>query len=478
MRLGEHMKILFCSGEALPFSKTGGLADVSMALPKMLKKLGHEIKIITPLYKKIQTENHDLQSLGTRTVRMGTDVYSASYFETIYNDVPYIFVQNDVFFNRPDFYGYADDEERFTFFNFAILEYFALVDDYADILHTNDWQTGMVPFLLDANYRHLNDGYKRVKTLLSIHNLEKQGSYPLETEKLFNNKNYTYVHLNRVNFLKCGIMRANAVNTVSETYKNEIMTRFYGFTLDGPLKSRKYQLFGILNGLDKDLYDPEANPLLAKNYTKETASTGKQVNKNKLIKRLGLTQNLPLIAFNARLARQKGIDIMMTVLESYLEEKAFNLVVIGQGDPIYESYFQSIAKNYPELVYYEASFDQELSQLAYAGSDLFMMPSLFEPCGLNHMIAMRYGSLPIVRQTGGLKDTVIPHQEKNGYGFVFANYDADEFKDAINQSLNIYHNQKKVWKQLIHFAMTVHFGLTNMAKQYEKLYQQILNDEL
>jgi len=474
----KMMKILFCSGEAYPFSKSGGLADVAAALPKALKKLGHEVTIITPFYQQIKSRLHEMTHLGDRMIKMGSYEKKASYYKLTYDDVPYVFVDNDDFYNRKRYYGYEDDAMRFTFFNFAIFEYMILTDHYVDIVHANDWQTGLTPFFLDVKYRALNPSFQKMKTLLSIHNLEKQGSYPLETEKLFNNKNFTYIHMDRVNFLKCGIMRANAINTVSENYRNEILTRFYGFTLDGPLKARQHDLYGILNGLDQDHHDP-MKAKLYENYGETNFIEGKKTNKEKLMDELNLeNKELPLVSFIHRFARQKGIDILMPVLEDYIKEHAFNFIVLGYGDALYEQFFSEMQKKYPDRVYYENGFNDELSQKVYAASDLFMLPSLFEPCGLNQMIAMRYGALPIVRETGGLKDTVTPYNKFTGVGvgFAFKNYDAEELKQSIDEALLLYKEDREAWENLIHQAMHVNHSLPKMAKKYVELYQKLLNE--
>ena len=473
------IKILFCSGEAYPFSKSGGLADVAAALPKALKKIGHEVTIITPFYQSIKPHLNEMEYLGERTITMGIYEKKAMYYKIIYDDVPYIFVDNDDFYDRKRYYGYEDDAMRFTFFNFAIFEYMLLTQDYVEIIHANDWQTGLIPFFLDVKYRSQNPNFMKMKTLLSIHNLEKQGSYPIETEKLFNSKNFTYIHMDRVNFLKCGIMRANAINTVSENYRNEILTRFYGFTLDGPLKARQHDLYGILNGLDQDLYNPMKGNLY-KNYNETNFIEGKTFNKQKLIEdlNLDLKEDLPIVSFIHRFARQKGIDILMPVLEDFIKEGAFNLVVLGYGDAIYEQFFSELQRKYPDHVYYENGFNNELSLKVYAASDLFLLPSLFEPCGLNQMIAMRYGALPIVRETGGLKDTVTPYNKFTGIGvgFAFKNYDTEELEDAIKEAINLYNEDKEAWESLIHQAMHVNHSLSKMAKKYVELYQKLLTE--
>jgi starch synthase len=473
------MKILFCSGEAHPFSKSGGLADVSYALSKALLKKGHDIKIITPLYQNLISKKDTFKHIGEAKIKVGNQYETAVYYITTYDGLSYVFVDHEKFFNKSKYYGYSDDALRFTFFNLAILEYIKLTKNYPNIIHANDWQTSLVPFFLDVFYRRLDSSFKDIKTLLSIHNLEKQGAFPMDIESLFNHKNFTYIHMNQVNFLKCGIMRANAINTVSENYKDEILTRFYGFSLDGPLKSRQYDLYGILNGFDDELYNPKNNKNIYQGYDEETHTIGKKINRKELIKFFNLKPDLdiPIVSFIHRFARQKGLDIIMEVLEDYLKIGAFYFIAIGSGDALYESYFMKLQKKYPEYVYYKEGFDVNLEQKVYASSDLFMLPSLFEPCGLNHMIAMKYGALPIVRETGGLKDTVTPYNKFSGIGvgFTFKNYNKSEFIEAIDQSLELYHEDKEAFNSMVHQAMHIKYSVSKMASQYEDLYNKILN---
>ena len=470
------MKILFCSGEAHPFSKTGGLADVMYMLPKALKKLGHDVKIMTPLYQNILKDDSFL-TIGSKTITMDDHKKKATYYLKTYDDLDYIFIENSEFFDRIKYYNYEDDAMRFTFFNFAVLESLKLIEFSPDIIHLNDWQTGMIPFLLHAHYLH-DPFYKKIKTLLSIHNLEKQGAFALDYERLFNAKNYTYIHFDQVNFLKSGIMRADAINTVSESYKDEAMTKFYGFSLEGALKSRKHQLFGILNGLDQSLYNPQTSIHLPYNYDEKSFIEGKENNKKDLLKTMHMTNDKPLIAFIGRFARQKGIDLMMAVLEPFLKNNSIDLIAIGQGDRLYESYFESLEEKYPRGVKVFKGFDFSLSQKVYAASDFFLMPSLFEPCGLNHMIAMLYGSIPIVRRTGGLKDTVTPYNPNTGIGcgFSFENYDAAELTGVLNQAITLYQEDKESINHLVEQAMHVNYSLPKMAKSYEDLYQKLIEN--
>lgn len=473
------MRILFCSGEVYPFSKTGGLADVAASLPKALLKLGHEVKIISPYYQNVHHRFGEMMTkVGEATVTMGDINERATFYKTDYDSIEHIFVDSKNYFDRRRFYGHVDDAERFTFFNFAILEAMDKLDFFPDIIHINDWQTSLVPYFLDEKSR-LDSRYN-IKTLLSIHNLEKQGAYPIEIEKLFNAKNYTYIHLNQVNFLKCGIMRASAINTVSETYRNEILTRFYGFTLDGALKARQYQLFGILNGLDSDVYNPRTDKLIYQSYDETNFEIGKKINKEALVSEYNLMPDKPLLAFVGRFARQKGINLMMDSIDQFLIEERINLIVVGEGEQEYETYFEELQEKFPNSVCYQHGFDQQLSLRAYAASDLFLMPSLFEPCGLNQMIAMRYGSLPLVRSTGGLKDTVTPYNKFTGIGvgFAFENFDSQEFIDTLNEALDLYHNNPTAFKELIRQAMHIKHGITKMSLQYDELYKKIIEDAI
>lgn len=471
------MKILFCVGEVYPYSKTGGLADVAQSLPKALKELNHDLQIITPFYDKTGLNIADLDFIGNQDIMIASEKKLASFYRLEDDGIIYIFVKYDDYFFREHYYGYPDDASRFTFFNFAILEYIRLSNDIPDIIHANDWQTSIITFLLDVHYKNKYPNFKNIKTVLSIHNLEKQGAFPIETENLFRHKNFTYIHMGQVNFLKCGIMRAHAINTVSENYKNEILTHFYGFNLDGALKSRVHDLYSILNGLDQKLYQTKENKYLYASYDDSSFIFGKHENKSKLLEDLNLkNHDLPLFSFVGRFARQKGIDLLMSTLDDYLSNQKMNLIIMGMGDLEYELYFKDLKKKYPDSVYLHEGFNFKLSHKFYAASDFFLLPSLFEPCGLNHMIAMKYGSLPIVRETGGLKDTVTSYNKYTGVGvgFSFKNFDAIELKETIDIAIDLFHNDKETFQYLIKQAMHVNHNIQKMAKQYESLYQKLL----
>jgi starch synthase len=475
----EHMKILFCSSEAFPFSKTGGLADMALFLPKSLIQIGHDVRIITPYYASIAKHHKDMRFLGSTTIRMGGLDTIVNYFELIHQGIPYIFVQNMHYFERDQLYGYNDDAERFTLFSYAILEGLKLFDFYPHILHLNDWQTGMVPYLLDEHYRHRNDSYFSIHTLLTIHNLEYQGTFDSYVSRFFNTGfNYTYIHFDRVNFLKAGIERATKINTVSPTYRNEVLTNEFGFTLDGALMRRQDDFVGILNGIDSDVFNPKTDHFIAQPFDQTDATKGKLKNKEAILHHFDLDVDLkaPLVVYIGRLATQKGINLMTRSLEEVIEYSDARFILMGSGNDSYQDFFRYLSYKYPRKVGNYIGFNEEIAHKLYASSDLFLMPSRFEPCGLGQMIAMRYGSLPVVRETGGLKDTVLPYNQYTGEGtgFSFANYDAYEFKEKLFEGIKVYREHPKAWNKLVKSAMKQDFSLEKMALAYEKLYQIIL----
>jgi len=473
------VKILFCSSEAFPFSKTGGLADMALFLPKSLKQQGHDVRIITPYYKNIAKYHKEMTLLGSSTITMGGIDTVVHYYQLLYEEIPYIFVQNMHYFERDQLYGYHDDAERFSCFSYSILESLKTLDFYPQIMHLNDWQTGMVPFLLDEHYRKINDQYFCIHTLLTIHNLEYQGSFDPYVARFFNvDFNYTYMHFERVNFLKAGIERSSKINTVSPSYRNEVLTSDFGFSLDGALNNRANDFIGILNGIDKKVFDPKTDHHLVANYDATNFKEGKLKNKEKLLHHFDLDVDLkePLIAYVGRLATQKGINLMTQILEETIEYSNSRFILMGSGNDAYQDYFRYLSYKYPKRVANYIGFNEEIAHQIYAASDLFMMPSRFEPCGLGQLIAMKYGSLPIVRETGGLKDTVISYNQYNGEGtgFTFSNYDAYELKEKLFESIHLYKNKKRAWQKLVKQAMTQDFSLEKMANEYEKLYQIIL----
>jgi len=337
----------------------------------------------------------------------------------------------------------------------------------------------MVPYLLDEHYRHRNDDYYSIHTLLTIHNLEYQGSFDPYVARFFNTDfNYTYIHFDRVNFLKAGIERASKINTVSPTYRDEVLSQEYGFTLDGALQSRKRDFVGILNGIDDEVFNPKSDHLIEYKYDKRNFFNQKQKNKEHILTHFNLDVdlNVPLVTYVGRLATQKGINLMTSILEEVVEYSNARFILMGSGNDSYEEFFRYLSFKYPKRVSNYIGFNEEIAHKLYASSDLFMMPSRFEPCGLGQMIAMRYGTLPIVRETGGLKDTVEPYDKYNdtGTGFTFRNYEAFELKEKLFEGIQLYQNQIHIFKKLMKQAMDKDYSLNQMALSYENLYQIII----
>ena len=473
----RNLNILFAASEVFPFSKTGGLADIAGSLPKEIAKQ-ENITVITPLYSSVNLANYHTMNLGKRKIKMGELSTQVNYIGYSSDNVNYVFVDHH-FYQRDALYGYMDDNERFMLFNFSILEYIELSKTKFDIIHINDWQAGLVPYLLNTTYR-LNPIYTNIKTILSIHNLQYQGAFSIDTYKLLNLPfDYNYIHFNNFNFLKSAILSVDYIATVSETYKNEIQTEYFGQTLDGSLKDRCNDLYGILNGIDDEVYNPETDIHIPFKYNEKRFVSGKKENKQLLLKQLGLDQlvNIPLVCYIGRMVSQKGIDLMMATLEEAITATNANFVFLGSGEENYENFFRDLALKYPNRVYTYIGFSNSLAHKLYAASDLLMMPSQFEPCGLSQMIAMRYGTLPVVRETGGLKDTVIPYNKytNEGNGFSFANYNAHEFKDTLIMAVNLYINNQYVFRILQTHAMNRDFSLTDMGNKYLNLYKNIMN---
>ncbi|VEU81070.1 glycogen synthase [Haploplasma axanthum] len=472
------MKVLFCSPEVYPFSKIGGLADFSAALPSSLNHMGNTVYVVSPYYERVKREyGKDMEFVGEREIKIGDEIQIAKYYRTTYNDVRYFFVSHE-YFNRKYFFNHSDDVQRFLFFNLAILELIPLISFYPDLIHVNDWATSLVPYFLSTIYS-TNSEYEHIKTLLTIHNLEKQGAFSRDFESFFGNRNFTYIHLNNVNFLKTGIMRSSKINTVSKSYRSEILTKFFGFSLDGALKSRQFELYGIQNGLDFNLYNPKTDKYIFKNYDISSHKDGKRINKEKLLKEIGFEDNNKMVlTFISRFAKEKGVALINEVIEKYLKDDRFYFLVIGEGDINYEDHFFKLVDTYPKNIHFVHGHNHETSQKFYAASDLLLMPSLYEASGLNQMIAMRYGTLPLVRETGGLKDTVIPYDEvtKIGTGFTFENFDDEELRDAIDKAVDIYYNKPKTWDNIVENAMAIDNNIEKMAKEYNELYKDIIKN--
>lgn len=475
------MKVLLVAPEAHPFIKTGGLGDVMGALPQSLMDLDMDVRVVIPKYKEIKDEfKGKLEFVKWFMVRVGWRTQYCGVYKCTHKGVTYYLLDNEYYFNRDGLYGYYDDGEKFAFFDRAVLEFIKEINWKPDVIHCNDWQTGMIPVLHKLEYIN-HEFYRNIKTVFSIHNLFFQGIFsPDILPELFG---YDYEPFRNgslelhggVSFLKGGINYADQVSTVSESYANEIQTSEYGETLEGLLRCRSYALKGIVNGIDYEEYNPETDKFITENYSIDDLR-GKDVNKEELQKSLGLTvnKNIPLIGIVSRLTHQKGCDLIINMLDRILQ-KDVQVVVLGTGDYLYEETFKNFQFRYPGKVSANIMFDNKLAHKIYAGSDMFVMPSLFEPCGLGQLIALRYGSVPIVRETGGLKDTISPYNKYNGVGngFGFRNYNYGDLMNATEHALEIYNN-KDAWRELVIQAMNSNNSWEKSAREYKSLYGGLL----
>ena len=475
------MRVLFAASEAHPFIKTGGLGDVMGALPKSLAKLGVDVRVVIPKYKNIKDElKQKLQFVKWFTVSVGWRNQYCGIFQYQYKGVIYYFIDNEYYFNRDGLYGYFDDGERFAFFNRAVLEFIKQIDWQPDLINCNDWQTGMVPVLLNLEYKK-DEFYSKIKTVFSIHNLLFKGSFsPKVLPELFG---YDYMPLvngsveldGSVSFLKGGLNYCDQITTVSNTYAEEIKTPQYGEGLDGFLRSKSYYLMGIVNGIDYEEFNPQDDKLIFKNFNINSIDNKVQ-NKLSLQRELGLPQkkDTPMIGLISRLTHQKGCDLIVNMIDRLLQ-RDIQLVILGTGDYWYEETFKNLQYRYPDKVSANIKFDNTLAHKIYAATDMFLMPSLFEPCGLGQLIALRYGSIPIVRETGGLKDTISPYNQYNGVGngFGFKNFNSNELMQIIEYALTIY-NDKNAWNNIIRQAMNSDNSWEKSAMQYKWLYEGVV----
>lgn len=472
-------KVLFVAAEALPYVKTGGLADVAAALPKALLKENYDVRVVMPLYFNIPDKfRTTMQYLGCCYVALAWRYQYCGIFTQKYDGVTYYFLDNEYYFKRNGIYGHYDDAERFAFFSKAALEALPIMDFTPDIIHCHDWHTGLTPVYLDVYYR--NSPYcKNARTVFTIHNIQFQGKYGNEICDdiigLPADKKSLVQYQNCVNYMKGAIECSNKVTTVSPTYAKEILNSYYSFGLQDILGARKYKLCGIINGIDVDLNNPATDKALFKNYDKDTVAD-KAANKKGLQQMLNLDQNpnVPVIGMVTRLTEQKGMDLIANVFEEILS-KGIQMVVLGSGDWKYESLLKDMQKRFPDKLRAVLGFSGDLASKIYAGADIFLMPSKFEPCGLSQMISMRYGTIPVVRETGGLKDTVVPYNgaTKEGTGFTFYSYNAHDMLYAIERAVGLYYDYKDDWKQLVQNAMSQDFSWNNICKQYIALYENL-----
>lgn len=477
----KKMQIVFASAECAPFVKTGGLGDVAGSLPAALVRAGAEVIVMVPKYATIKDEyKAQMEHFSDFYVSLGWRNEYCGLEKLEHDGVTYMFIDNERYFARDYPYGFFDDGERFAFFSKAITESLQHLPEgfECDILHCNDWQTALAPVFLREFYQGL-PLYDRVKTVFSIHNVAFQGQFSdtvmediLGVAHIPAAASQLRCDACSINYMLGALRYADAITTVSPTYANEIQTPEFGEGLDGVLRERSYALQGILNGIDVAGFDPATDKRIAANYTVEDRS-GKAVCKAKLQEELGLEvrDDRPLMVMVTRLTRQKGMDLVMYALDRILAG-GVQVAVLGTGDRDYEDGLRYFQDKYPGTMAARIEFDPALSQRMYAAADMFLMPSKFEPCGLSQIIAMRYGTLPIVRETGGLKDTVIPYNEftGEGTGFSFSNFNGDEMGDAVFRAARLFWDNRDAWNQLVTQAMSQDFSWTRSADKYLDLY--------
>lgn len=477
------MKVLFAAAECAPFYKTGGLGDVAGALPKELKKQGIDIRVVLPFYTSLPQQYKDqLEDVCQFEVKVGWRNQFCGIKRLVNAGVTYYFVDNQYYFDRPGIYGFDDDGERFAFFSQAIIEMLEKIDFIPDVLHVNDYHTAMVPVLLKDKYSWI-EKYQSIKTILTIHNLQFQGIYDqIVLSDLFD-IGYNSFHMNglefygNVNFLKGGIYYADLVTTVSPSYADEIQTEEFGMGLDGVLRDNNHKIVGILNGIDYEVFNPEEDEHVAEHFSVEDPS-GKAVNKKVLQEKVGLPvkKDIPVMAMVSRLTEQKGVHLLMEKMDELMQREV-QIIILGTG----ESHLEDACKHYnwvyPDKFKAIIDFDVELAQLIYAGSDLFIMPSAFEPCGLSQLNSLRYGTLPIVHETGGLKDTVQAYNTftGEGTGFSFSGYSSQIMLETIDRALQVYFDYPDQWAKLVQQAMRKDFSWEKSSQLYQESYNRVMD---
>ena len=474
------MKILYVASEATPYAASGGLGDVMGALPKSIASdyPGAEVSVIVPLYDTMKSEHRaELEKVVDLTFRYSWRNTGASVYKLVNSGVNYYFVENQYYFNRGRLYGEFDDAERFAFFSTAVIEFMLATGNIPDVLHANDWQTALTVVYLKTEYAHIN-ALKGIKTVYTIHNIEYQGKfdpYILGDVFALDRKYYSIVEFdNCINLMKGALVATDYITTVSPNYARELQYPFYGFGLQGIITENSDKIDGVINGIDYTYFSPDKGGDIDFPFTKRTVKSGKAKNKKALCEELGLdtAPDIPLVVMITRLASQKGIDLFLHVAEEMLSKKA-QFVVLGTGEKEYEDALRSLEarhSNFRALL----KFDRVISKKLYASADIFLMPSKFEPCGLAQMICCSYGTIPVVRATGGLYDTITPYGLDNSNGFNFSNYNAHDFLYAVERALEVYDNEKE-WSELRKRALNSDFTWNNSAAKYMQIYNNLLN---
>ncbi len=473
------MRVIFASSEIYPFAKTGGLADVSYALPKALSQIGIQVSTVMPLYRCIDVKKFGIEPTG-RSIEINLGDNRFQFELLMYGDqVNHYFLKNEQLFDREFLYrtpegDYPDNDIRFGAFCWAVVKLMESGILKGEILHTNDWQTALIPVIVRKRKTIT------ARTLQTIHNIAYQGIFPKETiDKLA--LGWEFYHMEalefwgKVNFLKGGIVFSNAVSTVSPTYAKEITTPEFGYGLDGVLRKYSYKLFGILNGIDYDVWNPETDPCISVNYTENSVEL-KERNKELFLQETGLKgKEKPLFVFIGRFVKQKGIELFLKAAEN-LSELPANFAILGFGDENYNMEFKKL--NRFDNFFVEVAFDEVMSRKMYASADYLLMPSLYEPCGLNQMIAMRYGTLVVARKTGGLADTIIDLREPGGYGFLFEEFSKEAFLEGIKRAIELFYSNKDKLKKLQRKVMGLDFSWNSSALKYTRLYENLLEGKL
>jgi len=485
--MDKPLKILFATPEAVPFAKTGGLADVAGALPKSLHALGCELKLVMPYYRMVKNSGLPHQYLGEEIeVSLGDEKLKADiYLAHLNQDIPVYFIGREEFFDREYLYStpkgdYFDNAERFIFFSKAALNFCQHTGFSPDVIHHHEWQTGLIPAYLKSASQN-DPFYAHTAAVFTIHNIAYQGLFRKEKfsltglpPEMYNPEGIEFWE--RINFMKAGIVYSDVINTVSKKYSEEIQTPEYGYGLEGILRKKKESLYGILNGVDYEDWNPSHDPHLTARYDSKDIS-GKKACKKDLLQEFNLPpslENAPLFAMISRLADQKGFDLLGEILEP-LFALDIGFVLLGTGEQKYHDLFAQVAQKYPQKAGIRIAYDDRLAHKIEAGADFFLMPSKYEPCGLNQIYSLKYGTIPVVRATGGLDDTILHYNPatRKGNGFKFTRYDAKEFFNTIRQAIRCY-AQLADWNQLLHNAMAADFSWNRSAEAYLQLYRKAL----
>lgn len=477
-------KILFVSSEAVPYIKTGGLADVVGSLPKYFDRNEYDVRVMLPKYACMDAAFlPNLRFVCHFYVNLNWRKQYVGILESEYRGIHYYFVDNEFYFAGSSPYNNIyEDVGKFAYFSKAVLASLPYIDYAPDVIHCHDWQTGLVPVYLHTAFGDDNF-YAGIKTVFSIHNLKFQGRWRIREviditglpEQIFNDKELE--SYGEANYLKGGVVYADAVTTVSPSYANEITTQEGGEGLHGLMNARRNVLHGILNGIDYDEFNPQTDPYIESNFSSKSVLSGKKANKVALQKELGLPvrESAFVIGIVSRLTEQKGFDLVSYIMDDLVSQLDVQIVILGTGESKFENVFHHFHSQYPDKVSAYIGYSEEKAHKIYASADAFLMPSLFEPCGLSQMMSMRYGTIPIVRETGGLKDTVQAYNEyeNTGTGFSFCNFNADDMKYVVEYAYHVFRDERKAWEDMMQRAMAQDFSWNKSAGEYEKLYDSL-----